>query len=128
MVGWLVGWLVCSLVANTVFSKTALRIYLIFYIKSGDYKGRKVTERDFWKKFLSLKYSRKDLQLTPKSDSLIFFSKTALTIFLVFRLKLILNITKTIWKKNCNLEIFNLEIVKKLSKLRFLAIFSTLHH
>ena len=30
------------------------------------------------------------------------------------------------FRKICNLEIFDLEIVKKLPKLRFLAIFSTL--
>ena len=40
---WLVGWLV----GDAVFSETALRIFLIFCIKLGDYKGRKVTERDF---------------------------------------------------------------------------------
>ena len=40
---WLVGWLV----GNTVFSETALRIFLIFCMKLGDYKGRKVTEPDF---------------------------------------------------------------------------------
>ena len=35
------------LVGNTVFSETALRIFLIFCMKLGDYKGRKVTEPDF---------------------------------------------------------------------------------
>ena len=40
---WLVGWLV----GNTVFSEKALRIFLIFCMKLGDYKGRKVTEPDF---------------------------------------------------------------------------------
>ena len=89
MVGWLVGWLV----GNAVFSETALRIFLIFCMKLGDYKGRKVTEPDFWKKFLIWRYSRKGLQISPKSDTLIFFSKTALTIFLVFGLKLVLNMT-----------------------------------
>ena len=43
IIGWLVGWLV----GNAVFSETALRIFLIFYMKLGDYKGRKVTELDF---------------------------------------------------------------------------------
>ena len=111
-IGWLVG--------NAVFSETALRIFLIFCIKLGDYKGRKVTEPDFWKKFLIRKYSQKGLQISPKSDTLIFFSKTTLTVFLVFGLKLVLNIIfnlsetyflkkkNTIWKyltskssKNC---------------------------
>ena len=85
MVGWLVG--------NAIFSETALRIFLTFCMKLGDYKGRKVTEPDFWKKFLIWRYSRKGLQISPKSDTLIFFSKTALTIFLVFGLKLVLNMT-----------------------------------
>ena len=39
----LVGWLV----ANTVFSETALKIFLIFCIKLGEYKGRKATDLDF---------------------------------------------------------------------------------
>ena len=43
---WLVGWLV----GNAVFSEMALRIFLIFCMNLGDYKGRKVTEPDFWKK------------------------------------------------------------------------------
>ena len=40
---WLVAWFVC----NAVFSETALRIFLIFCMKLGVYKGRKVTELDF---------------------------------------------------------------------------------
>ena len=86
---WVIGWLV----ANAVFSETEVRIFLIFCMKSVDYKGRKVTETDFWKKFLIWRYSRKFLQISPKSDTLIFFSKTALTIFLDFVLKLVLNMT-----------------------------------
>ena len=86
---WLVGWLV----GNAVFSETALRIFLIFFVKLGDYKGRNMTESDFWKKFLTWRYSRKGLQISPKSDTLIFFSKAALTIFLDFVLKLVLNMT-----------------------------------
>ena len=35
------------LVGSAVSSETALRIFLIFCIKLGDYKGRKVTEPDF---------------------------------------------------------------------------------
>ena len=86
---WLVGWLV----GNAIFSETALRIFLIFCMKLGDYKGRKVTEPDFWKKFLIWRYSWKGLQISPKSDTLIFFSKTILLIFLVFGLKLVINMT-----------------------------------
>ena len=51
-----------------------------------DYKGRKATEPD-------LENSWKGLQISPKSDTLIFFSKTALTMFLVIGLKLVLNMT-----------------------------------
>ena len=36
---WLVGWLV----GNALFSEMALRIFLIFCEKLGDYKGKKVT-------------------------------------------------------------------------------------
>ena len=81
------------LVGNAVFSETALWIFLTFCMNLGDYKGRKVTELEFWKKILIWRYSRKGLQINPKSDILIFFSKTALTIFLVFDLKLVLNMT-----------------------------------
>ena len=86
---WLVGWLV----GNAVFSEMALRIFLIFCMKLRDYKGRKVTEPDFWKKLLIWRYSLKGLQIKPKSDTFVFFSKTALTTFLVFRLRLVLNMT-----------------------------------
>ena len=48
LVGWLVG--------NAVFSETAPRIFLIFSMELGDYKGRKVTDPDFWKKFLIWRY------------------------------------------------------------------------
>ena len=87
IIGWLVG--------NAVFSETALKIFLIFCIKLGDYKVRKVTEPDFWKNFLIWRYSRNGLQISPKADTLTFFSKAALTIFLVFGQKLVLNITFT---------------------------------
>ena len=96
IIGWLVG--------NAVFSKTAPRIFLIFCMKLGNYKGRKVTEPDFWKKKLIWKYSRKGLQISLKSDTLIFFSKTGLKIFSVFDLKLVLNIifnfNEPIFQKN----------------------------
>ena len=88
-IGWLFGWLV----GKAVFSEMTLRIFLIFCRKLGEYRARKVTEPDFWIKFLIWRYSRKSLQISPKSDTLIFFSKTALTIFLVFGLKLVLNTT-----------------------------------
>ena len=70
----------------------------------GNYNRRKVTEPVFWKKFLIWRYLRKDLQITPNSDTLIFFSKTAQTFFLVFGLTFILNMTfnlnETIFQRN----------------------------
>ena len=90
IIGWLFGWLVGWLVCNAVFSETALRIFLVFCMKLGDHKGRKITQLDFWRKVLIW---RKGLQISPKSDTLIFFSKTAVTVFLVFGLKLVLNMT-----------------------------------
>ena len=39
----IIGWLV----DNAVFSETAVRIFLIFYMKLGDYEGRKVAEPEF---------------------------------------------------------------------------------
>ena len=85
IIGWLVG--------NAVFSEIALRIFLIFCMKLGNYKGRKLTEPDFSKKILVWRYSRKGLKCSPKSDTFMFFLKTALTIVLVFRLKLVINMT-----------------------------------
>ena len=41
-------------------------------MKLGDYEGRKVAEPDFWKNFLIWRYSRKDLQISQKSDTDIF--------------------------------------------------------
>ena len=71
--GWLVG--------NAAFSETALRIFLIFCMKLGDYEGRKVPDPDFWKKILIWRYSQKGRQISPRSDTLIFFSKTAVQFF-----------------------------------------------
>ena len=87
IIGWRVGWLV----GNAVFSEMTVRIFLIFCMKFGKYKSRKVTEPNFWKKFLTWRYSWKGIQINPRSDTLIFFSKTAGTICLVFGLRLVLN-------------------------------------
>ena len=51
------------------------------------------SQPDFWKKFWIWRYLRKRLQISPKSDTSIFFSNTALTIFWVFGQKLVLNKT-----------------------------------
>ena len=86
---WLVGWLVHW---QRIFLRNGSKyFFLIFCMKLGDYKGRKVTEPDFWKNFLIWRYSRKGLEISPKSDTLIFFWKTSLTIVLFFVLKLELN-------------------------------------
>ena len=69
IIGWLVG--------NAIFSEMALRIFLIFRMRLGDCKGRKVTYPNFWKNLLIWRYSRKSLRISPKSDILIFFSKAA---------------------------------------------------
>ena len=102
----LIGW-------ERSFLRNGSKDFSDFLHKLGDYKSRKVTEPDFWKKFLIWRYSRKGLQISPKSNTLIFFSKTA--IFLVFGLKLVLNMTFSlneiyfseklqfgdIWSRNC---------------------------
>ena len=115
---------------NAVFSKTALRVFLIFCMKLGDYKGRKVSEPDFWKKFLIWRYSRKGIQITPKSETDIFLKNGSSSFFgfwpevsTKYDLQFAWNL---FFRKICSLEIFDLEIVKKLAKLRFLAIFLTL--
>ena len=88
-----IGWLRAWLVGNAVSSETALRTFWIFCMKLGDYKGRKVTELDFWKKILIWRYSQKGLQISPKSETLILISKATQIIFLVFGLMLVLNMT-----------------------------------
>ena len=67
------------------------QVPLMFHKINLFYESRKVREPDLFKKFLIWRYLRKGLQINPKSDTLIFFSKTAVTIFLVFDLKLVLN-------------------------------------
>ena len=83
IIGWLVGWQRSFLRNGSVdFSR-------VFWLKLGDDKSRKFTEPDFCKKFLIWRDSQKHLQINSKSVTLIFFSKTTLTIFLVSRLKLV---------------------------------------
>ena len=129
LVGWLVGWLV----GNAIFSETSLRIFLIFCMKLGDYEVEKPQGRIFEKNPRFGDIREKISKLAQKKDTFIFFSKTALMIFLVFGVKLVLNMTfnlnETFFpEKIYNLKIFDLEIVKKLPKLMFVAIFWTLHH
>ena len=131
-VGWLVGWLIGWLVCNAVFSETAQRIFLMFCMKLEDYKGRKVTEPDFRKKILIWGFTRKSLQISPKSDTDIFLKNGCNDFFgfwpevnTKYEFQFEWNL---FFRKNCNFEIFGLEIVKKLPKLRFFTIFSTLHH
>ena len=60
------------MVGNGVFSEMALTIFLTFCVRLGDYKGRKVTGLDIRKKILIWIYLQKGLQISPKSDTLIF--------------------------------------------------------
>ena len=57
--GWLVGWLA----GNAVFSERSLRIFLILCMKLGDYKGRKITEPNFRKRFLILEIFHQNQRL-----------------------------------------------------------------
>ena len=80
MVDWLVG--------NTVLSETALRFFLIFCLKLRDYKGRNITEPDFWKKILIWRYSWKGVQITVGwlvGNTV--FSETVPRTFLIFCMK-----------------------------------------
>ena len=53
------------LVGNAIFSEIAVRVFLIFWVKLGDYKGRKVTAR-YLKKLIDLeKFSTRSPNL-PK--------------------------------------------------------------
>ena len=86
MVGWLVGWLV-----KQFSQKWLIGFFWFFCMKLGDYKGRKVTELHFWQNYLICRYLRKGLQISQKSDFDIFLKNVS--IFLVFGLKLVLNMT-----------------------------------
>ena len=128
MVGWLVGWLV----GNAVFLRKGNKNFSNFCMKLGDYKVKNWQSRIFEKKFLIWRYSRKDLQISPKSETDIFV-KNGSNDFVGFwpevSNKYDLQFERNLFfRKPCNLEIFDLKIVKILPKLRFLAIFSTLHY
>ena len=85
------------LVGNAVFSETALRIFLIFCIQLGDYKGRKVAEPVFEKNSWFGDIRENDSKLAQNQtlwylvgwlvDNAV-FPETALRIFLIFWLKL----------------------------------------
>ena len=94
-------------------------------MKLGDYKGRKATDPDFWNKIL-------DLEIFVKIRHFDIFLKNGSNDFFVFLPEVSTKYDfqfewNVFFRKICNLQKFDLEIVKKLSKLRFLAIFSTLH-
>ena len=121
IIGWLVGWLV------TQFSQKRLEGFFRFFAWSFLHRA------GFLKKFLYLEIFGKRSPNYPKirhfdiflkNDSNDFFgcwSEVSTKYDLQFEWKLF-------FRKICNLEIFDLEIIIKLPKLRFLAIFSTLHH
>ena len=92
-------------------------------MKLGNYKGKKVTEPDFRKKFLIWRYSRKGLKISPKflfkngsNDFFGIWPEISTKYDLQFEWNLV-------FRKVYKLEMFDLEIVQKLPKLRFLAIF-----
>ena len=92
IIGWLVGWLV------TQFSQKRLYgFFFIFWMKLGDYEGRKVTERGFWEKFLIWRYSRKGLQISPQSDTI--FLKNSSNDFLGFWP--MFNLNETYFSEKC---------------------------
>ena len=98
----------------------------------GDYKDRKVTEPDFWKK-IRFRDIRENVSKIAQNQTLWYFLKNGSTDFFGFwpevSTKYDLQLEWNLFsRKTCNLEISDLEIVKKLPKWRFLAIFSTLHH
>ena len=77
----------------------------------------------------------KDLQISPKSGTSIFFSKTALTIFLVFGLKLVLNMIFNLNETYFSEKLANWQFGdisprnrQKIVQFEVLAIFSILHH
>ena len=107
--------MVGRLFGSAVFSETALRIFLIFCMKLEDYKGRKVTQSDFWKKFLIWRYLQKRLQISPKSDTDIFLKNSSDDFFGFWpevSTKCDLQFEwNHFFRKICYLEIFDLEIV-----------------
>ena len=85
---WLVGWLV-----NSVFSKTALRIFLFFAWSWGTIKVEKWQSRIFEKNswFGDI---RENVSILAQNQTVWYFSQKRLKrFFLVFGLKLVLNMT-----------------------------------
>ena len=74
----IIGWLVAWLVGNAVFSKTASGIFLIFCMKLGDYKERKVTEPAFWKKNSWFGDIREKVSKLVQNQKLCYFSQKRL--------------------------------------------------
>ena len=70
------------------FSKSAIRILLIFGVKLGLYEGFKLAETNFSKKCRFPGNWAKPGNFYSKSDYLISFSKSALRILLIFGVKL----------------------------------------
>ena len=78
------NWLIGRLVGNAVFSETARRIFLIFCMKLGDCKGRKVIEPDFLKKNLDLEIFGKRSPNYPKIRHFDIFLKNSSNNFFGF--------------------------------------------
>ena len=90
----------------------------------------KVTEPDFW--ILDLEIFTKRSPNYPKIRHFDIFLKNGCNNFLGFWLEVTKYDLQFAWslyfRKISNLEIFDLEIVRKLAKMRFLANFLTLQH
>ena len=121
------------LVRNAVFSETAIRIFLIFCIRLEDIKVEESQswffEKNCWFRDIGEKLSKlaqiRHFHIFVKSDSNNFFFSFWTEVSTKYEFQLESNLFFT---KICNLEIFDLKIVKQLPKLRFLAILWTLHH
>ena len=122
------GWLVGLLVGNAFFSETAGRTFLIFFLKLRDYKGRKVTGSDFLKKILDLEIFAKRSPNYPKIRHFDIFLKNGSNSFFGFwsevstkyDLQFVWNL---FFRKICSLEIFVLEIVKKIAQIEVFGYF-----
>ena len=94
IIGWLVG--------NAVFSETAWQIFLIFYMKLGDYKDRKILDLEIFAKRSPNEPKIRHFDIFLKNGSNDFFGfwpKVSTKYDLQSKWNLF-------FRKNCNLEMF----------------------
>ena len=123
IIGWLVGWQ-RSFLRNGSEGFSDFVVWRLGTIKVEKSQSR-IFEKNSWFGDIREKISK-----LAQNQTLIFFSKTALTIFFGFcpevSTKYDLQFEWNLFfRKILNFQIFGPEIVKKLPKLRFFAIFST---